>query len=102
MERLSAQLRGARASRDKNYQDKANLQRKKAALVQAGCWDLRTSAISLLTKEERKIVCISRALERIKEGGKYSDLSLNYGPKILQDWGVSANNFRPLMKDAFA
>ena len=58
--------------------------------------------MNLLTKEERKIVCINRVLERIKEGGKYSDLPLNYGPKMLRDWGVSANNFRPLMKDAFA
>ena len=102
MERLSRQLSDVRKSRDAYYQQGFRLQQKKKSLKKAGRWDMRTPTINLLTKEEKKLISINHVLARIKDGSPYSDLSINYGPKIIQDWGVSANNLRGNMRDAFA
>ena len=58
--------------------------------------------INLLTKEECTKVSIRLVLSRIRNKGAYSDLTVNYGPKIMQDWGVTGNNLRGVMADAFA
>ena len=103
MERIGEQLRGCRTSRDTYKQRSENLQRKKSTLLASGRWDLRTPLLNLLSKEERKQASIRHVLSRIKDkGGLYSNLSVNYGPKIIQDWGVTANTLRPVMADAFA
>ena len=102
MDRLSNRLHKVCASRNQAYQQCANLKRKKSALVESGRWDLRAPTASLLTKKERRNICIQGVLKRVKVGGKYSDLTLNYGPKIIQDYGLSANNLRPMLRDIFA
>ena len=76
MGRLSVRIHGVRLSRDKMRQEVSNYKKKKVALVKSGRWDLRTPTINLLSKGEKKRICINNVLERIKTGGKYSDLSL--------------------------
>ena len=101
VDRLSFQLIGIRKARDTYYQKSFRMGCKKRALEVSGRWDLRAPLVNLLSKEDRKRVCIAHVLSRIKDGSNYSDLSVNYGPKIIQDWDISANNLRESMPDAF-
>ena len=77
---------------------------KRHKLQSDGRWDLRKSKISLLSQEERKKIVVHDIMKNIRDGGhgNYTGLTKNYGPKILQDYHLTANTMRPMLKDIFS
>ena len=75
---------------------------KRHKLQSDGRWDLRKSKISLLSHEERKKIVVHDIMKNIRDGGNYTGLTKNYGPKILQDYHLTSNTMHPMLKDIFS
>jgi hypothetical protein len=88
----TARLRTKYAARAAQYQAKCkDLSRGISRVQSRGLWDARTPLMHSIPYSMRKQIAIEHVNNRISMKGKFTNLSMNYGPNLLTNFGISAN-----------